>query len=541
MKPLLRSEQKIAVDAALQLLQSAPGVLIADDTGFGKSWEALAIAAKLGHPILICCPASLIPLWRAYVRTFHLQAHFISHTALARLKPLRAANLRATHSTLIVDEAHHFVNPATARYRNLALLALHHKTILLTATPFQNKAHDLLHLLAIISADANRYRTQPLRWDTIPALIASTTIARRRPHTRPITRRASLLDINPAPYEALAKLLTFSHEPQQLVQALLLKRALSSHAALEHSVQRLIRFLQECLAQNSLLPRSSFDSDFPDGQTALPFFSTTRELPNDLPARIQRSTELLASLPKPSPHLDLIRALPKPTVIFTCYRHSADDLYTQLYPHHHVILWTGERLISNTWTKITPDHIPLDNAILIATDVANTGINLDAAASLLHLDLPWNPHTTLQREGRITRSTNFTPAIIHTLRPPPLVEGELRLLTINQRKEKLRERYLYDNPLPHAQTSPFDWYEYLSPKIQQLAGLYHYQAPLKDIRFCTDSIRRRAKYAPAGLQITFELILKDLTLFQHPEMTAHLSRLGMNLSTAPYPKFNVLF
>ncbi len=43
--------------------------------------------------------------------------------------------------------------------------------------------------------------------------------------------------------------------------------------------------------------------------------------------------------------------------------------------------------------------------LLVGTDAASTGLNLQTLGSLINLDLPWNPTTLEQRKGRVQRGT----------------------------------------------------------------------------------------------------------------------------------------
>jgi superfamily II DNA or RNA helicase len=43
--------------------------------------------------------------------------------------------------------------------------------------------------------------------------------------------------------------------------------------------------------------------------------------------------------------------------------------------------------------------------VLVGTDAASTGLNLQTLGSLINLDLPWNPTTLEQRKGRVQRGT----------------------------------------------------------------------------------------------------------------------------------------
>lgn len=51
--------------------------------------------------------------------------------------------------------------------------------------------------------------------------------------------------------------------------------------------------------------------------------------------------------------------------------------------------------------RVTKGHLK----ILIGTDAASTGLNLQALGALINLDLPWNPTVLEQRKGRVQRGT----------------------------------------------------------------------------------------------------------------------------------------
>ena len=47
--------------------------------------------------------------------------------------------------------------------------------------------------------------------------------------------------------------------------------------------------------------------------------------------------------------------------------------------------------------------------LLIATDAAGEGINLQRAHLMVNYDLPWNPNRLEQREGRVDRYGQTAP------------------------------------------------------------------------------------------------------------------------------------
>ena len=69
----------------------------------------------------------------------------------------------------------------------------------------------------------------------------------------------------------------------------------------------------------------------------------------------------------------------------------------------------GARLFSEgTWTPVTKDWLTQalargEISILLCTDAASEGLNLQTASTLVNYDLPWNPMRVEQRIGRIDR------------------------------------------------------------------------------------------------------------------------------------------
>jgi hypothetical protein len=135
------------VDAAsrlLRLLGECGGAVLADATGLGKTFVAIAVARVMG-PALVVVPAALRSMWRESLRRAGVEARIESYEALSR-GGRRSGERRAL---LVLDEAHHARNPGAKRYAALADLAWGAKVLLLTATPVHNRGRDLRALLAL--------------------------------------------------------------------------------------------------------------------------------------------------------------------------------------------------------------------------------------------------------------------------------------------------------------------------------------------------------------------------------------------------------
>ena len=125
----LHAHQRRAAARILTLLRAYGGALLADATGLGKTFVALAVADSVER-ILIIAPASLRDGWRRSAALAGIQASFVSLERLSRgmASPMRDPEL------VIVDEAHHLRNARTKRYSAVAALCEHRASRFLDPT-----------------------------------------------------------------------------------------------------------------------------------------------------------------------------------------------------------------------------------------------------------------------------------------------------------------------------------------------------------------------------------------------------------------------
>src|SRR5262249_14821403 len=128
----------------LSIIGARGGALLAEPVGVGKTYTALAVAARLGGTVLVVAPASLRDMWGDAALRCGLAVTVVSHESLSRgvVPPARA-------EVVIVDEAHRMRTPSTRRYAMLADLCRRARVLLLTATPVQNSRGDLAAQLAL--------------------------------------------------------------------------------------------------------------------------------------------------------------------------------------------------------------------------------------------------------------------------------------------------------------------------------------------------------------------------------------------------------
>lgn len=102
-------------------------------------------------------------------------------------------------------------------------------------------------------------------------------------------------------------------------------------------------------------------------------------------------------------------------IIFSQYRDSVVWLaqqLTQLIPQERIALYSGPTTSgfyqAGVFTSASRDEIKKlvqdgEVRLLLGTDAASEGLNLQRLARLINLDLPWNPTRLEQRKGRIQR------------------------------------------------------------------------------------------------------------------------------------------
>ena len=171
------------VETVRKVLKQYRGrVLLADEVGLGKTVEAGMVLKEyalrgMAERILILTPASLVGQWRDEMASKFGLAFATSHDPLLRADPAAfwsqpsviasiAAARRKEHADLlgglpydvvVVDEAHHLRDHASASYRLVNSLQKRF-LLLLSATPVQNSLLELYNLLTLLKPGI--FRTQ---------------------------------------------------------------------------------------------------------------------------------------------------------------------------------------------------------------------------------------------------------------------------------------------------------------------------------------------------------------------------------------------
>lgn len=467
----LRSEQVRSFRRALHALRRHGGAMLADPVGSGKTYVGLAVAAVLSpsRPAVCLVPATLLGQWKATADALGVGATLASHEAASRG---RLPDARG--GVVIVDEAHHFRNPAASRYRHTARWLLGRRVLLVTATPVVNRLADLLHQLLL------GIRDDALAAEGVVSLRALLGAGRSSPALGGIvidsapadghrpTRSSVMSSAGPAEGEAAETMLAaldrlrLSRLPgtEALVRTVLRRAAASSPAALSAALRRyrnLLLHARDAASAGRPLDRTALRRFTGELEDQLVWWELMPEAgdPGDLCLDdlesigkvLQQSVCIEETTDEKVERLRNLLADGKPTLVFTSRRETVRYLRDRLAPLP--VAWcTGTRaglgccpLPRATvldWFREAGRPAAAAVRHLVATDVAAEGLDLQRAARVVHYDLPWTPMRMEQREGRAVRlgSRNATVEVV-TFDPPPAMERAIRMAQILVRKARL--------------------------------------------------------------------------------------------------------
>lgn len=414
---MLADFQEAAARRAVEVLRRHGGVLLADAPGLGKSWVAATVAARAGMEVDCVVPASLLPQWRETIARFALSARVITHDGLASQPFFPSPEARRL---LVVDEAHAFRNPATQRYGALARRSVGAAVLLITATPLCNSAADLEALLRLMVRDdvlaAKGVPSIDLAFATGDRAALETVLSelmiRREAAVVPSDLRFGRLERRVVRHRVPRLPL---HELQfplvgagALLRRFLERRLESSEAALLESIARQRRFYLRVLESGRPLPKSEYRRSFGREEDAAAFqqvlfwdlWSAPGELDRPAIERELQSLDALRAAAEREPSgkrlllTDVLGRIDGPVIVFTSAAATARDL-----ARHLRCSVATSRDGRGGLEAFRRGRSP----VLVATDLASEGLNLQHAAAVVHYDIPWNPVRLDQRNGRIHR------------------------------------------------------------------------------------------------------------------------------------------
>jgi len=390
-------------------------VLLADEVGLGKTVEAGMVLKEymlrgMAERVLILTPAPLVGQWRdemaakfgiecatthdALVRSdpdaFWAQPRVIASIALARRREHAELLAQRTYDVVVVDEAHHLRDQASASYRLVNALQKRF-LLLLSATPVQNNLIELFNLLTLLQPGIFRtqkeFRTaymtpgkprEPANQDKLRSLMRGVMVrntralaALRLPRRHAATIRAVPDAAEAACYQeltALARTAATGGQARLAVQHLL-SAAGSSPSAAAAAVARFVEKHPKDKHWAALLARYQAAS---------------------AGAKQAALLKLLAQNPA------------EKKMVFVHHRDSMTHLAELLRGQGMApLLFDGS--MSGPDKDKAVAAFRESGKLLLCSESGGEGRNLQFCNTLVNFDIPWNPMAIEQRIGRIDR------------------------------------------------------------------------------------------------------------------------------------------
>jgi len=438
----------------------------------------------------VIVPAALVDQWRVTLDEFGVEARVLTHDGICSDPFLP----RASRRLVVVDEAHAFRNPLTRRYAALARRCAGARVLLVTATPVCNSIGDLEALFRLIarddllagagvpSIDAAFERRDG---DLIERIVAELVIRRDR-SVLPAGMQFGTLDRrvvrHPVLDLPLIDALRFPLVGEHAILHRFLRRRLeSSEAAFIESVRRQLRFYDRALAAiaaGRALPKRDYRRAFAheedgDAFQEVLFWELFAPAGDADPAAIRDEMARLETLlgeARASPcekRRMLLASLAKerePALIFTGSAATAADLRGAI----------GGRCGLVTSRERSRDAVlhafrrgALD--IIVSTDMASEGLNLQRAGIVVHYDIPWNPVKLDQRNGRAHRIGQKRESVKAIYFLPE--SRETGIVETVARKNRMRRRALRPGQLATRNAQPT-----LRPRLTKRAAFTRLRA-----------------------------------------------------------------
>ncbi|MBN1484794.1 MAG: DEAD/DEAH box helicase [Chloroflexia bacterium] len=438
--------------------------LLCDEVGLGKTIEAGLVLKEYAlrqmvSRVLILTPPALVEQWQEELALKFGLDDFITNTdprfralggqawaqfprvvaslATARLKRHRSEITKLDYDLIIVDEAHHLKNRSSVSWKFVNQLQPKY-ILLLTATPVQNKLDELYNLVTLLKPgqleSPRKFRQQfvvqgdprlPKNRGLLRELLADVMVRHSRsqvrvdlPPRQAHTVRLSLTEPEQALYNEVSDLIRQglvtddqgSLRVNTFTLRVLQREIGSSPQAAEPTLRALAkkRLLQPHREQLlSLADRAARIQDW---------------------AKVEALEKLLRSI--------LGSGTPEKVLIFTHFLRTLELLRARLEEMGISFVIYHGRLSFSDKNQAVQDFEQRAQ-VLLSTEAAGEGRNLQFCRTMVNFDLPWNPLRIEQRVGRIHRIGQERPVRIYNLSARGTVEDYI--LDILDRKLNMFE------------------------------------------------------------------------------------------------------
>ena len=421
-------------------------MMIADEVGLGKTIIAALIASErkargLADRVLYVVPKSLVLKWQDELLTKFdtkvelLDADYVRFnsnpfstpkydyvTSMDFLKSENRKKLLRKLDLVIVDEAHKF-KPGNERYTLGEELAVKSDSmIFLTATPHDGKIENFLGRMRLLDPFVTDVDSASHLWKRhVKEAVVTMEGKEVFPERKSETVDTSLRNSERAVHELLEEYIREKYEevrhPQDLGAArflatILRKRATSSLHSLRGTLDRRRDKIGKVKVQGRADPDDmENDDDYEDRVSEYEYFYAGVDIEREK-ARISGIISAIDGLGDTDSkfetlqgHMEKIKSSdPKAKILlFTEYRDTLDYLDERLSKRYSTGRIDGTMDMESRKGALEEFKKEGGAEILLCTDAAGEGVDMQFCNVEFNYDIPWNPNRLEQRMGRIHR------------------------------------------------------------------------------------------------------------------------------------------
>ncbi len=403
--------------------------LLSDEVGLGKTIEAALVLKEyllrqMVQRVLILTPPGLVEQWREELATkfkifdfvtsndeafralgseaWSHFPHVIASLAAARRPEHRQVITSELYDLVIVDEAHHLKNRASVSWKLVNELQKRF-ILLLTATPVQNSLNELYNLVTVLKPGQLK---SPKEFQREFVVRGDPRLPKNRGKLRDLLSDVMVrhsrgqITLQLPPRRAHTIQLKLHDDEQRLYEAVadISRRMLSDgnlNSAQRFGMRNLLR--EVCSSSNAT------QSTLRSLATVEGMIAYRKEL-----LQLATQAETVQSSAKADALHKLLEAQAKSggnqskVLIFTQFRSTLDMLASALQRWGIDFAQYHGGLTNQQKDQAIKDFHG-DKLVLLSTEAAGEGRNLQFCRALVNFDLPWNPQRIEQRVGRIHR------------------------------------------------------------------------------------------------------------------------------------------
>lgn len=437
--------------------------MLCDEVGLGKTIEAGLVlkeylARNVVQRVLVLTPAALVEQWHEELAAkfglpdFATSAdpefralgaaaweHYpclIASLATARRSEHRAALAKIPFDLIIVDEAHHLKNRNSASWKFVNDLQRKY-ILLLTATPVENNLDELYNLITLLKPGQlktpREFRKHfvvrgdprlPKNRGQLRELLGDVMVrhTRSQVHLKLPPRQANTLRLHLSPAEesfyravsehvrnALGTAPSPASEDEASPGTAVLRQVdrfalLALQREIGSSPQAAEPTLRSLAARTKDLTQRQYLTTLADQSVAISSWAKAEALDKLLRTLLQDPSEKV--------------------IIFTHFRRTLERLAERLQAQGvSLVVYQGEMDIAAKNQAI--DNFEHHAQVLLSTEAAGEGRNLQFCRTMVNFDIPWNPMRIEQRVGRIHRIGQMREVRIYNLSARGTVEDYL--------------------------------------------------------------------------------------------------------------------